>query len=194
MPFDVLFPNAYLLPAPGLPAFGLGLPRPRAAPAGSGTAPSMRSGRQWDKGLSRLNAPRASLGLDPIDVFFDQMHRARRILVMTSPDFDFSAEQATCATSAPCSTIPPGRPASRGPPRGRAPLVLVALSSTFQDHAGSLQRIVDGLGSLPVRAIVTTGPALDPTDIVPLHPGQIGRVAIVSAPHSSHPSSTPRSS
>ena len=51
------------------------------------------------------------------------------------------------------------------PPAGDDPLVLVALSSTFQDHAGCLQRIVDALGTLPVRGLVTTGPALDPSEI-----------------------------
>ena len=51
------------------------------------------------------------------------------------------------------------------PPPGDDPLVLVALSSTFQDQADCLQRIVDALGTLPVRGIVTTGPALDPARV-----------------------------
>ena len=46
------------------------------------------------------------------------------------------------------------------------PLVLVGLSSTFQNQAPLLQRIVDALATLPVRAIVTTGPAIDPGEVV----------------------------
>jgi UDP:flavonoid glycosyltransferase YjiC (YdhE family) len=40
--------------------------------------------------------------------------------------------------------------------------VLVGLSTTFQDQQALLQRIVDALGRLPVRGLVTTGPAVDP--------------------------------
>lgn len=47
-------------------------------------------------------------------------------------------------------------------PPGDDPLVLVAMSSTFQDHAGCLQRIADAMATLPVRAVITTGPALKP--------------------------------
>jgi MGT family glycosyltransferase len=65
-------------------------------------------------------------------------------------------------------------------PAGDDPLVLVALSSTFQDHAGCLQRIIDALGTLPVRGLVTTGPALDPGDL--RAPANVEVVA--AAPHS----------
>jgi hypothetical protein len=48
-------------------------------------------------------------------------------------------------------------------PTGQDPIVLVAMSSTFQNHVRSLQRIIEGLTTLPVRGIATIGPALDPT-------------------------------
>jgi hypothetical protein len=54
-------------------------------------APSRLFTRQWDKGLVRLNALRTSLGLDPVDHFFDQLRGARRHVVLTSADFDFPA-------------------------------------------------------------------------------------------------------
>jgi MGT family glycosyltransferase len=50
-------------------------------------------------------------------------------------------------------------------PPGDEPLVLVALSSTFQDQAACLQRIIDALATMSVRAVVTTGPALDPSTL-----------------------------
>ncbi len=39
------------------------------------------------------------------------------------------------------------------------------MSSTFQDQGESIQRVVDALGRLPVRALVTTGPTIDPATI-----------------------------
>jgi MGT family glycosyltransferase len=65
------------------------------------------------------------------------------------------------------------------PPPGDDPLVLVAMSSTFQDHAACMQRIIDALGQLPVRALVTTGPALDPASVHA--PANI--TVVRSAPH-----------
>jgi MGT family glycosyltransferase len=57
--------------------------------------------------------------------------------------------------------------------------VLVGLSSTFQNQAAVLQRIIDAVSTLPVRAVVTTGPAIDPGQLV-----AAGNVHVVrSAPH-----------
>ena len=57
--------------------------------------------------------------------------------------------------------------------------MLVALSSTFQNQADCLQRIVDALGVLAVRGVVTTGPAVRPESI--RAPANVTVVA--SAPH-----------
>src|SRR5262249_4667449 len=59
------------------------------------------------------------------------------------------------------------------------PLVLVALSSTYQKQAGTLCRIVEALSGLPVRAVVTLGPALDPAEV----PGSENVVVVRSASH-----------
>lgn len=42
------------------------------------------------------------------------------------------------------------------------PLVLVGLSSTWMDQVPVLQRIAEALGRLPVRGVITTGPAIEP--------------------------------
>jgi UDP:flavonoid glycosyltransferase YjiC (YdhE family) len=94
--------------------------------------------------------------------------RARHQLLLTSPAFDLPAhlppnvqyvgpvlDDPSWAEVAPAH-------ASWSPPPGDDPLVLVALSSTFQDQGGTLQRIVDGLAYQPVRGLVTTGLGLDP--------------------------------
>jgi MGT family glycosyltransferase len=183
LPFDVLFPNPYLLPAPGMPAFGLGL-QPARGSLGRlrDRAANSLTGRMWASGVPGLNDLRAEHGLEPVDRFFDQIHRARRILVLTSADFDFPAElPANVRYAGPVLDDPAWAAAIPWTePAGDDPLVLVALSSTFQDHAGCLQRIVDALGTLPVRGLVTTGPALDPGEL--RAPANVE--VVTAAPHS----------
>jgi len=48
---------------------------------------------------------------------------------------------------------------------GDVPLVLVSLSTSDQGQADLLQRCVDAVGRLPVRAVVTTGPSIDPASV-----------------------------
>ena len=52
--------------------------------------------------------------------------------------------------------------ARRAAPRRRAAL-LVGMSSTFMDQADLLRRVVAALDQLPVRGLVTTGPAIEPS-------------------------------
>jgi MGT family glycosyltransferase len=93
------------------------------------------------------------------------------VLVVTSAAFDFAAisgiplppnvrfvgPQAEVAAK-PRSAIE----ATAGPP-----LVLVSSSSAYQAQLPVLRRVIDALGALPVRALVTTGPAVEITDPVP---------------------------
>ncbi len=168
VPFDVLFPNAYLLPAPGIPPFGLGL-APARGPLGRARdrAITAVTSRQWDRGLGTLNDLRAHLGLGALGSLFEQVHHARRELVLTSPDFDFPGRVPENVRYVGAILDDPAwaRDEAWTPPSAELPLVLVALSSTFQDQGACLQRIVDGLAELPVQAIVTTGPAIDPSTV-----------------------------
>jgi MGT family glycosyltransferase len=182
IPFAVLLPNIYLLPADGMPPFGLGL-RPARSPLGRlrDAAIGGFSRRLWDSmGLPGLNSLRAERGLAPLEHLWDQVHRARRELVMTSRDFDFPARlPAGVRYVGPVLDDPAwaGRPWA--PPAGDDPLVLVTMSSGFQDQLGSLRRIVEAMGTLPVRAVATTGPALDPASLDP--PGNV--TVLAAAPH-----------
>ena len=181
VPYDVLLSNCYLLPAPGMPPFGLGL-RPARGPLGRLRDRAIYgvSRRLWTRGLPRINELRASRGLAPIDDFFDPFRGARRILVLTSADFDFPAEMPDNVRYVGAVLDDPTWAAGTwSPPAGDEPLVLVGLSSTFQDQADTLRRIIAGLATVPVRAIVTTGPAIDPATIAA--PDRI-RV-LRSAPH-----------
>ncbi len=169
IPFDVLLPNVYALPVRGMPPIGTGFP-----PAGGSLGrlrdlvASSGSGRLIDRyALKRINALRAAHGLDLITTTWDQVHRARRQLVLTSSHFDFPAELPPSARYVgPILDDPAWAVDDRWlPPSGDEPLVLVAMSSTFQNQLGCLQRVVDALGRLPVRGLVTTGPRISPADI-----------------------------
>jgi MGT family glycosyltransferase len=57
--------------------------------------------------------------------------------------------------------LPPGAgPAGPHDEPGPPPLVLVSLSTTCQAQEDVLRRVIAALGTLPVRALVTTGPAV----------------------------------
>lgn len=182
VPFVVLLPNIYPMPASGLPPFGVGL-RPARGALGRlrDRVLNRYVDRLWDaKGLADLNAVRHRRGLPPLAHVLDQIRRAHRQLILTSPDFDFPATlPAGARYVGPILDDPPWAGATWTPPAGADPLVLVAMSSTFQDQIGSLQRVIDALGTLPVRAIVTTGPAIDPAALRPPANVTIAR----SAPH-----------
>jgi MGT family glycosyltransferase len=182
IPFHVLMPNVYLLPAEGMPPFGLGL---RPARSALGRMRDRAFGgfirRSWDaKGLPGLNRLRAEYGLTSLTTFWDQVHHAYRELVMTSPGFDFSARLPSPARYVgPVLDDPVWAAEPWTPPPGDEPFILVAMSSTFQNQIACLQRIADALGTLPVRALITTGPALDPSVIRP--PANVSVAA--AAPH-----------
>jgi MGT family glycosyltransferase len=183
IPFDVVLPNVYPFPALGLPPFGLGL-QPAHGIAGRLRDRVLNSlgERLWDaKGLAGLNALRHRFDLPPLARFVEQVAHARRQLIMMSASFDFPARLPDNARYVgPVLDEPAWAESSRWTaPACDGPLVLVALSSTFQDQIGCLQRIVDALSPMPVHAVVTTGPAVDPNALRPSR-----NVAIVqSAPH-----------
>ena len=112
-------------------------------------------------GLRSLNAARAGLGLAPLDVPHQQIERADRVLVLASRAFELPARSlpdnvryvGTILAPAPASDWEP-------PPGDGRPLVLVSLSTLPQGQGPIMQRILDALRGLPVRAVVTLGRSL----------------------------------
>ena len=183
VPFDVLIPNIYPMPSPGAPALGTGL-TPGRGPLGRVRDRAVNAGatRLFDRyTLAPINALRGELGLDPVAHTWDQLHLARRELVLTSEAFDFPAQLRDNARYVGPILDDPAWAADEAwePPAGDEPLVLVAMSSTFQNHVACMQRIVDALESLPVRGLVTTGPAVAPDAI--RSPANV--TVVSSAPH-----------
>jgi MGT family glycosyltransferase len=180
LPLAVLVPNVYPLPTAGLPPFGTGLPAART-PFGHAAHAVLRGlvERMFDRGLPHLNALRASHTLPPLRHFWDQIRSADQQLVLTSRTFDLPATHPDSVHYVGAVLDDPVWAEPWTPPAGEEPLVLVAMSSTYMEQQSSLQSVVDALSTLPVRGLVTTGPALDPDVLIP--PANVTVVA--SAPH-----------
>ena len=182
VPVAVLVPNLFAMPGWGIPPIGPGL-KPMRGPAGRlrDYAIGKMTTRLFDKGLDDLNATRRANGLAPLRHALDQFTEAERVLILTSRAFEF--EQYSPPSHVRFCGPRLDDPAWTGDwqmPEGDDPLVLVGLSSTFMDHEALLGRIASALGELPVRALITTGPAIDPTAI-----DAPANVTVVrSAPHS----------
>lgn len=169
-PSVVLMHGPYLMPRPGAPAPGSGF-MPARGPLGRwrDRAAAALLMRVFRTGMSALNQARAEYGLAPLRDLGDALDAVDRVLVCTSPSYDFAAGDV------------PGNVRYIGPQLddevgdvgggtwddpGGLPLVLVGLSSTVMSHeAELLQRAAGALGRLPVRGLVTTGPAVNPADI-----------------------------
>jgi MGT family glycosyltransferase len=181
VPVAAMFANIYPLPAPGLPPFGAGL-----APAGDEderqlhAAIGQEGGAMWNAHLAPLNAARAELGLDPLEGVWEQLNHAGRVLVLSSSAFEFPAELPENVRYVGARLDDPAWAEEWQPPQGDEPLVLASLSTSNMDQLGLLRRIVDGLGALPVRGVVTTGHAVDPAEL----PSPEGVQVLRSAPHS----------
>lgn len=172
LPFAVLMPGIYEVPHPGVPPIGLGL-MPMRGPLGRvrDYALSRVLRYLYGRGLPALNTARAQLGLDPLGHPWEQFDRARRVLVLTSEAFDF-----------PTRRLPPNvryvgpqldSPGwaepwqSPWPADHPDPLVVVGFSTTQQNQTPVLRRVIEALGGLRARGLVTVGPALDPAVFQP---------------------------
>lgn len=163
IPTAVLFHCIRMIPAPGRPA---GPFAPARGPLGR-----LRDRLLWGM-FARItrsfaadfDAVRRSLGLEPLGDPLRQYLRADRCLYLTSEAFDFPATPDAPNTSyvGPVLDDPDwvGTWVSPFSPADDRPLVLLSLSSTFQDQRPLLQTAIDALGTPDVRALVTVGPAM----------------------------------
>jgi MGT family glycosyltransferase len=167
-PTAALVAQTYVRPTPGLPLLGtgwspgqgmLGKARDKIVP---GVASKLLAPT-----LPRLNAVVERYELLPLDNVFELYDRCSRVLVMTSPSFDFSAPQlpGNVRYVGPQLDDPDWAVSAEWQRHGSEPLVLVATSSIYQDQVDLLGRIAEGLRQLPVRGVLTTGRAVDPAEI-----------------------------
>ncbi len=167
IPLALLAVHSCPFPLPGVPPSGPGLWPAFDEAERQEQAAVATANHEWlNAALDALNIERRSLHLPPLGDMLEQVNAAQRILLATSAAFDFPAVglPANVRYVGPELDDPPwaGPWASPWPDDDRRPLVLVAFSSLFQDQMGVVQRVIDGLGTLPVRGLVTTGPSLLP--------------------------------
>ena len=173
-PSVLLMHGPYLMPRPGAPPPGSGF-MPARGPLGHwrDRAAASLLMRVFRTGMPALNQARAEYGLAPLRDLGDVLDTVGRVLVCTSPSYDFAAGDMPgnvryvgpqLDDQADDETVDAGDGTWDDP--GGRPLVLVGLSSTMMSHEEELlQRAADALGRLPVRGLVTTGPAVDPAAI-----------------------------
>jgi MGT family glycosyltransferase len=167
VPFAFLVSNLLSFRGSGTPPLGPGF-KPARGPLGRArdNAVNRVMARLFDRGLDRLNEVRVENGIEPIGSVLQNFERADRLLLMTSRAFEY--EQFSPPPNVRIVGPRLDDPVWVGewaPPAGDDPLVLVGMSSTFMDHADVLQRVTTALGELPVRGLVTTGPAIPPASI-----------------------------
>jgi UDP:flavonoid glycosyltransferase YjiC (YdhE family) len=182
LPTAALMANIYLRPTPGLPLFGTGwLPARGLLGRARDRLAAAAFRRVWSKSLPGLNATRTGYGLPAIGDLYEVLDHCARVLVMTSPTFDFAAPQlpGNVRYVGPQLDDPDWAGDAAWRPPGDDPLVLVGMSSIYQNQTGVLRRVAAAMSELPVRAVITTGRAVDPDQIE-----AAGNIRVVtSAPH-----------
>lgn len=170
IPRVVLFHMPEYLPGPGRPAAGPGF-HPRSDLIGR-----LRDGlfirlfmRLLKGYLGTVNDARRGLGLEPLGgpkEILDMYHRADLRLIQTTRAFDFpiTPPPKNVRYVGPVLDDPDwidaGQWDNPWPADDTRPLVVVSLSSTFQNQRDVLQGAITALGGMEVRGLVTLGPAM----------------------------------
>jgi UDP:flavonoid glycosyltransferase YjiC (YdhE family) len=119
-------------------------------------------------GIDPLNRYRADLGLAPVTELAELHDHPELAIVAVPSEFEPESPDApNVFRMGPVLDAPALQRTDEAVDLGDAsmPLVLVSLSTAEQGQAGLLQSIADAVAGLPVRAIVTTGPAVEPGTI-----------------------------
>jgi MGT family glycosyltransferase len=171
-------------PLPGIPPFGSGL-----GPAGNDEERAVHARRRqeieaiFDSGLPALNDARGRFGLAPLTHLADQWDAAAIHWLGTASAFDFQGAvlRPSMRYAGPLLGDPVWSGTWRSPWKDgdTRPLILVGFSTSFQNHAGVLQRVIDAATDLPVRLLVTLGGAIEPHEVTPA----ANSVVVPSAPH-----------
>ena len=119
-------------------------------------------------GLPMLNNVRAEHGLTPLEDWNDQIRSVRAIYVMTAPELDFSSKAQLPANVhyvGPAFEPFEKQWESLWPSENADPLVLISFSTSYMNQRALAQRVLDAAAGLRVRALLTAGPALDPSQL-----------------------------
>ena len=201
---DLLFGPVIGARAVGVPVvslatqFSLFVPIPGVPPAGPGLLPATTDAEKaqaegvagWfvdrvNERLPALNGARVRFGLPPLADGMAQAREADLLLVGTSSAYDFPAHSLPHKLSYVGPLLDPPAWAQaqawQSPWASDAsrPLILVGMSSTFQNQGPTIQAVLDAASDLGVRVLVTLGPGFDGADLrLPSN-----AVVVASAPH-----------
>lgn len=184
LPVALLVPNIWIMPSRGTPPMGPGF-APAKTVLGRTRDAAMLAivNRLFRAGLPAVNSARSEYGLAPISSFYEQALVAERILVLTSPTFDYAANlvPANVRYVGPILDDPDWAQPWISPwaETDKRPLVLVGFSSTYQNQGPLLRQVVEALTTLPVRAVVTVGQMLEADEVTSTD----NVVVVGSAPH-----------
>lgn len=134
--------------------------------------------------LPAINETRRQLNLPPLQRTGDLFHGADLRLMQTLERFDFPIEPrpVNVRYTGPVLNDPDWTSSWTSPwtEEDNRPLVVVSLSSTFQNQQATIQSAIDALRDQDIRGLVTLGPALDKNSFnVPENV-----IIVESAPHS----------
>jgi MGT family glycosyltransferase len=167
LPAFALVHCPYPLPLDGVPPLftGSGL-RPLDGPLGTVRDRLLNgiANRMLATGLPALNRARSEQGLSPLGDWAAQLLGVHAICVMTAPELDFSSRGALGPNVhyvGPAFEPFTREWSSPWPETNTDPLVVVSFSTSYMDQRALAQRVLDALAGLPVRALLTAGPALD---------------------------------
>ena len=116
------------------------------------------------QGMADLQKTRKALGLPPMRGLYAYIYQLSKVLILTSRAFDSKAEVApNYQYIGPILDDPTWVDVWQSPwPSDHPyPLIVVSLSTTYQQQEEVLQKVLDALDGLKVRGLVTLGPTLD---------------------------------
>ncbi len=169
LPAVALLHCPYPLPLDGAPTLFTGL-KPMGGHLGAARdrVVGRIATRILNSGLPALNRARAEQGLQPLDEWAAQLLGVEAIYSMTVPELDFSSRGALPANVHYVGPAfePDARPwISPWPETNTDPLVVISFSTSYMNQRVSVQRVLDAVSGLRVRALLTTGPALDQREL-----------------------------
>jgi MGT family glycosyltransferase len=155
----------YPFPVDGVPPLFTGLsPREGALTAARDRLLNRVSTRVSSIGLPLLNKARSEQGLAPLEDWASQLLSTREVCVMTAAELDFSSRGALPGNVryvGPAFEPHPREWISPWPQGNEDPLVVISFSTSYMDQGALAQRVLDALAGLPLRVLLTCGPALD---------------------------------
>ena len=182
--FAMLSTSISMYDIPGVPPFGPGLaPARTAADSELHAQIAALKAASFDTGLQTLNSARAALGLRPLAHVLDQANAASVSFIGTARAFDFesTALPEKIRYVGPLLRDPAWAApwTSPWPATDSRPLLLAGFSTSFQNHADCVQRVIDACAALPVRLLITLGGSLEPEELRAADNSRI----VPSAPH-----------